>query len=57
MESAVLSNSGATERLDGIGNWTAWKFQLTVLLKALKLFGIVDETDAMKVKGLDADWL
>lgn len=51
MDSSLILNTSATMgagalRLEGANNWTSWKFQVKVILKALNVFGVVDGSDA-----------
>ena len=32
------------EKLLGKANWTSWKFQMSIILKSMDIFGVVDGT-------------
>lgn len=45
MENMVINSSetnSSNSKLDGLSNWSIWKFQVKVILKALEVYGIVD---------------
>lgn len=47
--------SGSTIKLEGQRNWSLWKFQVTVLLRGLEVFSVVDGTEVKRATN-EVEW-
>ncbi|CAD6210593.1 GSCOCG00010914001-RA-CDS, partial [Cotesia congregata] len=58
MDSIISSSNSGVIKLEGQRNWIVWKFQITVLLKGLGIFSIVDGTTTKPEEEVQAqDWI
>lgn len=44
---STSGSSAVNPKLEGLENWTTWKFQIKVLLKALEIYNVVDGSEVI----------